>query len=64
MLKFRHILNEENVTVKLTRFEMKPLGYMCEEQLSPKNIDDLYNFIKENLYLKNEEEIVKLIKGP
>lgn len=61
-MKFRHILNEENVSVKLNRFEMRSLGYMCEEQLSPKNIDDLYNFIKENLYLKNEEEIVKLIK--
>lgn len=61
-MKFSHILNEENVSVKLNRFEMRSLGYMCEEQLSPKNIDDLYNFIKENLYLKNEEEIVKLIK--
>ena len=35
---------------------------MCEEQLSPKNIDDLYNFVKEYLFLKNDEEIVKLIK--
>ena len=61
-MKFRDILNEENVTVKLNRFEMRSLGYMCEEQLNPKNIDNLYNFIKENLFLKNEEEIVKLIK--
>ena len=49
-MKFSHILNEENVTVKLNRFEMRSLGYMCEEQLNPKNIDDLYNFIKENLF--------------
>ena len=62
-MKFRHILNEENVTVKLTRFEMRSLGYMCEEQLNPKkNIVNLYNFLKNILYLKNEEEIVKLIK--
>jgi hypothetical protein len=61
-MKFRHILNEENVTVKLNRFEMRSLGYMCEEQLSPKNIDDLYYFVKEYLFLKNDEEIVKLIK--
>ena len=61
-MKFRHILNEENVTVKLTRFEMKSLGYMCEEQLSPDDINGVYNFLKNILYLKNEEEIVKLIK--
>lgn len=61
-MKFRHILNEENVTVKLTMFEMRSLGYMCEEQLSPDDINGVYNFLKNILYLKNEEEIVKLIK--
>jgi hypothetical protein len=62
MMKLRKILNEENVTVKLTRFEMRSLGYMCEEQLKPDNINKVYDFLKNILYLKNEEEIVKIIK--
>ena len=62
MLKLSQILNEEVESVKLNRFEKRTLLYMCQEKVNPINIRDVYEFLEEQLFMKNEEEIVKIIK--
>jgi len=62
MLKLSQILNEEVESVKLNRFEKRTLLYMCQEKVNPINIGDVYEFLEEQLFMKNEEEIVKIIK--
>ena len=65
-MKLLNIIKEskyrEGESVKVNRFDMKALFYMCQEKVNPMNIDEVYNFLVDNLYLKNEEEIVKIIK--
>ncbi len=62
MLKLRKILNEEVESIKVTRFENDALYYMCREKVNPMNVDDVYDFLEKQLYLKNEGEIVKIIR--
>lgn len=62
MLKLRKILNEGVEPIKVTRFDRSALVHMCEEKVNPINIKDVYDFLVEKLYLKNDEEIVKIIK--
>lgn len=62
MIKLSQILNEEVESVKLNRFEKRSLLYMCQEKVNPINILDVYEFLVEKLFIKNEEEIVKIIK--
>ena len=62
MLKLSQILNEEVESVKLNRFEKRTLLYMCQEKVNPINISDVYEFLEEQLFMKNDEEIVKIIK--
>ncbi len=62
MIKLSQILNEEVESVKLNRFEKRTLLYMCQEKINPINILPIYEFLVEKLFMKNEEEIVKIIK--
>ena len=62
MLKLRKILNEGVESIKVTRFDRSALVHMCEEKVNPINIKDVYDFLVKMLYLKNDEEIVKIIK--
>tara|TARA_R110002126_G_scaffold58324_3_gene154016 strand:- start:220 stop:1464 length:1245 start_codon:yes stop_codon:yes gene_type:complete len=62
MLKLRKILNEGVEPIKVTRFDRSALVHMCEEKVNPINIKDVYDFLVKMLYLKNDEEIVKIIK--
>ena len=62
MLKLRKILNEEVEPIKVTRFDRSALVHMCEEKVNPLNIKVVYDFLVKMLYLKNDEEIVKIIK--
>ena len=62
MLKLRKILNEGVEPIKVTRFDRSALVHMCEEKVNPLNIKVVYDFLVKMLYLKNDEEIVKIIK--
>ena len=62
MLKLVNILNESKEPVKVTRFEERSLYYMCENKVDPTDKKKVYDFLVNQLYLKDETEIIKIIK--
>jgi len=61
-LKLSEILNESKEPVKISRFEESSLYYMCDNKVDPTDTKKVYNFLVGQLYLKDETEIIKIMK--
>ena len=61
-LKLINILNESKEPVKISRFEERSLYYMCSEKVNPTLNKEVYDFLVHKLFLKEDDEIVKIMK--
>ena len=61
MLKLSQILSEDKNN-PINKFIKKCLYYMCQEEVSPSYGHKIYNFLTDKLFLKDEKEIVYIIK--